>query len=142
MKTNKDIEMLSERMDSIEKLLKMLVVNSLLDEMNNSDGFETEDGEMIVSDDFEELISEYEMTAIKLETLNEYTLVYIKPSNNIKYKSKDYQILNVQLKSIFVQMIPVFCFESLNGMQRKRFVEEDISFYIEDKEIHICSRNV
>lgn len=31
------------------------------------------------------------------------------------------------------EMIPVFKFNALNGMQRKRFIEEGISFCIDEK---------
>ena len=48
--------------------------------------------------------------------------------------------INHNLKKQFEHIVPVFEFKTMNGMQRKRFVEENISFQIKDKEIHICAR--
>lgn len=45
-----------------------------------------------------------------------------------------------EIKGMHERMIPIYQFESINGIQRKRFVEENISFLIYEKEIHICAR--
>lgn len=138
MKSDKNIAILSDRMDSIERLLKMLVANSLLDNLNL---VSSTDEKMVISEDLEEKVRRYEMTVTNIESLNGYMVVYINPSERINYRIKDYLTLNSEIINAFEYTIPVFCFDSLNGMQRKRFVEEDISFSIKEKEIHVCLKN-
>lgn len=143
MDEKKDIELLLERMDSVERLLKLLIVNSILDEANddNKNKLLNNVGGDCSWNELEEVVASYEMIIIRIENFNGCNLVYIEPNKELRYKFMEFYNLNMYIKSEYSKVIPVFCFDTINGMQRKRFVEENISFYIKDKEIHICSRN-
>ena len=49
-------------------------------------------------------------------------------------------LFHIKLNYTLYGTIPVFKFTFLNTRRRKRFMEEDISFCIHEKEIHICAR--
>ena len=139
MKEKITIEEVTSRLDTIENLLKMLVVNSLADELDESTKAKGNEQNEI-SEELKELLTEYDMTADKVELNNGFTLVYISMGNRLKYKTKDFLAVDQQIKGMYERIIPIYQFELINGMQRKRFVEENISFLVYEKETHICAR--
>ncbi len=126
------MEMFEERLDSIEKLLKMLLANSLVDRLDN-EIFLKNNPE--INMEMKELLKKYGMIITDVESKNGFILVYIETDKSLKLN--DYQTLKYKIENNF-RMVPVFTFQSLNGMQRKRFIEENISFCIREKEIYIC----
>lgn len=132
----KDIEY---RLESIEKILKLLVANSLVDDLNRSINYECED-KIEASEELIELLYQYNLTVNKLQVNNGFTFVYILIDENDKYRFKNFIDINNNLKEQFEHIVPIFEFKTLNGMLRKRFVEENISFQIKDKEIHIYAK--
>lgn len=132
----KDIEY---RLESIEKILKLLVANSLVDDLNRSINYECED-KIEASEELIELLYQYNLTVNKLQVNNGFTFVYILIDENNKYRFKNFIDINNNLKEQFEHIVPIFEFKTLNGMLRKRFVEENISFQIKDKEIHIYAK--
>lgn len=138
MKEKYSIKFLDERLESIEKILKILVVNSLADDLEKMNDI----GQKIeLSTELKELLADYGMIVADTEVRNGFTLVYIETKSSVKYKVKDYQFLDWKIKDQFSGLVPIFKFAALNGMQRKRFIEENISFCIDEKEIHICARD-
>lgn len=122
--------------------MKLLVVNSLVDDLKNVKDTEIceEKSELLAR--LKEFLKEYKMVVIDTELRNEFRLVYIETENAVKYKIKDFRVLDEIIKNYFLGVVPIFSFESLNGMQRKCFIEENISFCIKGKEIYICARYV
>lgn len=135
---NKVID-IEHRLENIEKILKMLVVNSLVDDLNRSMNYECED-ELEASEELKELLYKYNLIVNKLQMSNGFTFVYISIDENNKYRLKNFIDINHNLKEHFEHLVPVFEFKTMNGMQRKRFIEENISFQIKDKEIHIYAK--
>lgn len=78
----KDIEY---RLESIEKILKLLVANSLVDDLNRSINYECED-EIEASEELIELLYQYNLTVNKLQVSNGFTFVYISIDENNKYR--------------------------------------------------------
>lgn len=140
MEEKYSIELLTERLDSIEKLLKMLVVNSLADDLNDINNGEPCDNKCELSSELKKFLKDHNLIAVDTRLQNGFTLVYIETEEFVKYRIKDYQTLNCKIKDTFYGTIPVFKFTFLNTRRRKRFMEEDISFCIHEKEIHICAR--
>ena len=75
--------------------------------------------------EMKELLKKYGMIITDVESKNGFILVYIETDKSLKLN--EYQTLKYKIENKF-RMVPVFTFQSLNGMQRKRFIEENISF--------------
>ena len=182
MKEKDSIALLNERLDSIEKILKMLVVNSLVDDINTEidkqekiddvnteidkqekiENINTEIDEQEKNDDSNTendkkiedikakllipfslrwMLIKHEMKLGEVKAEQDITFIFLENEGTRKYKFKDYDELNQKIKEKYQKIVPIFNFNKLNGMQRKRFLEENISFSVQDKEIHICVRD-
>lgn len=65
----------------------------------------------------------------------EKTAVYIKPLQKIGLK--EIRIVKGELDEKFHNLVLVFVLDKVSGTQRKKLLEEKISFYIENKEMYI-----
>lgn len=131
---------IDKRLSSIEEVLKMLVVNSLI---NDIDKERVQQDRYELNEEFNEIVdflSQYKLTIGRTDETNGFTLVYVFTNTKQKFKTKDYLLINQKLVNTFEHVVPVFCFDTLNGMQRKRFIEESISFQITGKETFICAK--
>ena len=131
---------IDKRLSSIEEVLKMLVVNSLI---NDIDKERVQQDRYELNEEFNEIVdflSQYKLTIGRTDETNGFTLVYVFTNPKQKFKTKDYLLINQKLVNTFEHVVPVFCFDTLNGMQRKRFIEESISFQITGKETFICAK--
>lgn len=182
MKEKDSIALLNERLDSIEKILKMLVVNSLVDDINTeidkqekiddvnteidkqkkieninteidqqekNDDSNTENdkkiedikAKLLIPFSLRWMLIKHEMKLGEVKAEQDITFIFLENEGTRKYKFKDYDELNQKIKEKYQKIVPIFNFKKLNGMQRKRFLEENISFSVQDKEIHICVRD-
>ena len=131
---------IDKRLSSIAEVLKMLVVNSLI---NDIDKERVQQDRYELNEEFNEIVdflSQYKLTIGRTDETNGFTLVYVFTNPKQKFKTKDYLLINQKLVNTFEHVVPVFCFDTLNGMQRKRFIEESISFQITGKETFICAK--
>ena len=131
---------IDKRLSSIEEVLKMLVVNSLI---NDIDKERVQQDRYELNEEFNEIVdflSQYKLTIGRTDETNGFTLVYVFTNPKQKFKTKDYLLINQKLVNTFEHVVPVFCFDTLNGMQRKRFIEERVSFQITGKETFICAK--
>lgn len=128
-----EIKELSIRIEDLEKLIKLLLVNNLIDEANcleNNDSLEI-DEKLILA------LEKHNLKIKKQDIIEKAKVLYIIVPNNIGIKYMMY------LKELFRELQndiePVFQFEKLNGMKKKRLIEEKISYIVIDKELHIFS---
>lgn len=135
-----NIKKICERLDSIEDLLKLSLISNILDELD-----------LIGEKDKEKIC--LSMKLLSNETATYLNALEIYEGKHYEYFNKTYIELKVggfisiqDMKGICEwieedtnDIIPIFCFEKLNGMKRKRMLEEKISFMVANKEIHIIS---
>lgn len=134
------IDDIDKRLNGIEKILKMLVVNSLVGDIDK-ERMQLDRNEL--NEEINEIVdflSQYKLTIGRTDETNGFTLVYVFTNTKQKFKRKDYLFINQKLVNTFKHVVLVFCFDTLNGMQRKRFIEESISFQITGKETFICAK--
>lgn len=161
MKEKDSIALLNERLDSIEKILKMLVVNSLVDDINTEidkqeknddvnteidkqekiDSIKASVSQILIPFSLRRLLTKHKMKLGVVKVEQDITFMFLENEGTRKYKFKDYDELNQEIKEKYQKIVPIFNFKKLNGMQRKRFLEENISFSVQDKEIHICVKD-
>lgn len=119
---------LDSRIDSIEELIKLLVVSSVIEQI---DAVQVP----LENENLIDFINDINLNLIKKESFGEYTLVYL--SSDLKIGLKEIRTLNVKLKITFEKVIPVFVVEKLSGIQKKKMTEEKISYLIKNKELHV-----
>ena len=132
MKGNNGISSINERLDSIENILRLLVVNSLTDSLD-SVSFESKETQARVPDELIRILKKNGITCVDSEVRNGSKLIYVETKSD--YKFNDFLKFDYVLKRDY-SIIPVFCSKIINGNRRKRFIEERISFATE-KEIHL-----
>lgn len=137
MKEKVTINDIDKRLNGIEEILKMLVVNSLVDDIDKQ-RMQLDRNEKF--NQIADFLSRYKLIIGKIDETNGFTLVYVFTNTKQKFKTKDYLSISQSLITTFEHVIPVFCFDTLNGMQRKRFIEENLSFQITDKETFIFAK--
>ena len=132
MKGNDDISLIFKRLDSIEEILRLLVVNSLTDSLNTI-SFESRDLQAGLPDELIKVLKKNAITCVNSDVRNGSRLIYVETKSD--YKFNDFFRFHHMLKYDYA-IIPVFCFKQINGNRRKRFIEEQISF-VTEKEIHL-----
>ena len=126
------LENFQGRMDSLEELLKIIAVNSLLEEMNIGVDVYTS----IPCDGLKEIIQEYEISIWKTEFIEEKEIVYLQSDHAWKV-----DLLREIKREIALRcescIIPVFVFEKVYGTQKKRMRQDKISYFIRGNELNI-----
>ncbi len=135
--SNKEIDSLQkhidERLDGIEKLINLSLLTSVMGQMDEAYQFEGKDNQH-----FEEIKDILDKNAFKWEKEEKHgdrTIVYIKSLEQMSIAK--IRMVLILLQDIGQELIPVFQFERIYGNQRKKMLEEHISFYVPDKELHI-----
>ena len=128
-----EIKRVDLHVEELEKLIKLILVNNLIDEatcLENHDKLEI--NENIIS-----ALEKYNLEIGKQDMIEDSKILYVVVSNSIGIKDIMY------LHDLFIEFQPdielVFQFEKINGMQRKRMIQEKISYHVVGKELHIFS---
>lgn len=126
-------EHIDERFDMIEKMVNLSLLSSLIDQMEQNVKNAGEDDSEIVQ--LESILQEHGFEVDKRENYENTTVIYTRGLKQINVP-RVHIAQNIVHDSGIVA-IPVFIFEGLKGNQRKRLMEEHISFYIPGRELHI-----
>lgn len=131
------IEKQNKSIESIEKLLKMMIVNGVLREIEDSifDGYQRVDSEI------EDLLLENGLTVGDFCLINGKMILNIIVPKEIKISVTKVIGIQKACKSRGETYDICFCFKSLHGNQRKRLMEEHISFCIGGSETHVFTEN-
>ena len=127
---------LNDRFDDIEKLLQMLLVNELIEETEQI----IESAEMVVPSELKILMSNFFLKYGELSTINDVQVFITEVPEGTKLKISDYRLFYSKIRSYYPDREPLFIFKTINGMQRKRFMQEEISFGVKGKEIHVFNK--
>lgn len=130
-----ELEKINLNIQNLEKLIKLLLVNNLIDDFSF---IENQDKLQIN----EEIVSELHKNNLEIGKqvkIEDSMIIYIFVSNSIEFKNI------LILRNMFIKFHPnielVFQFEKINGMKRKRMMQEKISYHVIDRELHIFSLN-
>ncbi|WP_044976604.1 hypothetical protein [Ruminococcus sp. HUN007] len=133
-KKSENTTQLSEINDSIkslEQMIKLMLINNVIDQIN----IDNDCSDYNNSNSISELKSSF-TGIISIHESNVFSHKVFIVKTDSKTKINEIKKIYVSLKENGV--CPVFRYEQLNGMKRKRLIEEKISFY-DDKQIMIFS---
>ena len=118
------------RIDELESMMKLLLANALIDEI--------EVAKIIpVNQSVVDLLKHEGLELGQQGELNGIKFYYVNISANDKIPVKDIMRLHDELLAVSEKMIPVFMYEKINGMQKKRLLQEKVSFCVKGKETYI-----
>lgn len=120
------------RIDGLESMVKLLLANDLID------GLEIEKT-TTVDRNVSDLLNHEGLELGQQGEFNGIKFFYVNISANDKIPIKDIIRLHDELLAVSAKMIPVFLYEKINGMQKKRLIQEKISFCVKGKEAYILS---
>lgn len=127
------LEKQNDRIAGIERLLKITLVDNILRDINEISSI----GECGINEEFLEMTSRHGLIAGKLEIQNGIRVQNITVPKGCKISVSKM----IDLRNCFISdakgLVVCFQFESLNGMQRKRLLVEQVSFCVKSREIHI-----
>lgn len=129
------IQKLNVRLDSIEKLLNLLLISSLIEDIESIISL----NDFILNIELKTLISKFGLKFQGIKRINEIKLLAFEIPDNRKISIKDLKHIYLKSKCIYTYIEPVFIYKSINGMHKKRIIQEKISFVVEGKEIHIVN---
>lgn len=129
------IERLNIRIDDIEKLLQLLLINNLLDDAESV----IKTSESSIDSDVSKTILKYGLEPEGFKNINDVEVFIIGVPDKTKITINDLiQICSV-VKSVYPKTEPLFMYKTINGMQRKRILQENISFSVKGRELHVTS---
>lgn len=128
-----EIKKVNLNVGELEKLIKLLLVNSLIDEATSLENQNKPE----VNENIILALKKYNMKIGKLSIIEDFKILYIVVSNSVGIKDIIY-LHDLCIKNQ-LDIEPVFQFKRINGMQRKRMMQEKISYQVIGKELHIFS---
>lgn len=125
-------ENINSKLENLEKLITLSLLNTVMDSIENKE-MDIESTYKI-KNDVKKIISEDGFVQIKIEPFGSKMVIYLKKDQ--KFGIKDMRNLLYKLES-FDEYIVVFMLDKVNGNQRKKLLEEKISYVIEGHEMFI-----
>lgn len=129
------IQKLNLRIDEIEKLIRLLLINNLVDDATGS--FVQTD-EIKIDSKVQESIQRHHMMFDGYESIGEIEVIGIAIPKNVSISIRDLKDVYSVVKETYPNVEPLFKYQTINGMQRKKIFQENMSFSVKGKEIHIC----
>lgn len=140
MKKNQDcldiVERLDKRMDGIENMLKLLLVHHLIDQLPIATGDFSNSSSGTIDLSVFEIIKHYQLLVGDVRYEAGIKILEILIPKNVKVKSNDLKLILKMVKDTESDILPLFLYETINGMQRKSLMADKVSFAT-DKELHI-----
>ena len=127
------LEKQSRRIDNIEQLLKLLLVNNVLSDIDRLHLAE----EYQLDEEIKELILQQGLSIGEFKVQNGIRVLNIDVPVGCKISVRKIIALRRTFVSSYPELVVCFNFIILNGVQRKRLLEELIAFCVKNKEIHI-----
>lgn len=130
------IKKLNLRIDDIEKLLKLLLINDLVEDTDSvlfSNDFN-------LDSDVRKIATQFGLEFEGARSINEIEVLIFGMPDKAKITIKDVKQIYLATKFAYPDVEPVFMYKTINGMQRKRIMQENISFGVEGKELHVINR--
>ena len=130
-KLREEINQLSKNVQGLESMVKLLLVNSLIDSSSSIQLYDNISLPETLQEKMNRLGFE---VGVMNHNFDSQLLTIIVPSS-VKFKEIQY-IFNLFYETV-QEIEPLFQFSKINGMQRKRMLQEEISFHVVGKEIHV-----
>ena len=125
---NQIINHIDYRLDQIEKLITLSLMNDILPQY-------ADDLCVNLSDDIKKIIEDNKFCIVKVEVFSDKIAIYLKTERKVGIKEFK------KLKKIFLEygknVILVFEIDKATIIQKRKFVEEKISYSITGKELFI-----
>ena len=129
----KSLNMVNSKIDNMEKLLRLLLINSLIDD---TEGF-VEKTVNSVEQDVDEMILEYGLEYKGREIINGIEVMIVEIPMNVRISISELKKIRDLLRVQVANGEPVFVYNKINGMQRKSIMQAGISFGVKGKELHV-----
>ena len=126
------LEKQSRRIDNIEQLLKLLLVNNVLSDIDRLHLAE----EYQLDEEIKELILQQGLSIGEFKVQNGIRVLNIDVPVGCKISVRKIIALRRTFVSSYPELVVCFNFITLHGAQRKRLLEEQIAFCVKNKEIH------
>ena len=127
------LEKQSRRIDNIEQLLKLLLVNNVLSDIDRLHLAE----EYQLDEEIKELILQQGLSIGEFKVQNGIRVLNIDVPVGCKISVRKIIALRRTFVSSYPELVVCFNFITLHGAQRKRLLEEQIAFCVKNKEIHL-----
>ena len=124
------LKRIREHVERSEELLKILVANELIDQVDV--GLNKNINEC------EEVCEKNQIIIQKEEEFYDKTLIYIQSKNG--WTTKKIQEIEMKIRQVNEKFIPIFMFERFRGTQRNMLEKKKISYVIVGKEQHIYDK--
>lgn len=134
---NKQIKQLSGQIENMEKLIKLLLVNSLIDEMDITAKEAENEITYVPTKEVKALIQERELEYDGCKMLNGIQAMMLKLPKEKKLSASNVKEMCQLIRDSDSEIEPVFVYENLACQHRKIIVEAGVSFAVEGKELHL-----
>ena len=157
--TNEYVELIQKlnlKIDDVEKMIKLLLINNLIDDVQNvyKSDVEANLKEESVNNSFDDIkntyksaietdseikniVSSNKMKLGKQEQINGINTISINIPLKINVSITGIRQVKNLIKTKYNHIEPVFRYEKINATQRKYVLQEKVSFSVRDKAIHI-----
>ena len=127
------LENINLRTSGIEKLLQLLLVNSLVEDVENIVEISEQPIEDVVSD----IALKYGLQIDGCKKINNIDVIIFQVPREAKVSIKDIKQICFIVEKSHSNLEPVFMYTKINGRKKKSMIQENISFGVKGKELHI-----
>lgn len=121
------------RIDGIEKILQLLLVNNLIDDAATI----VEVSEKCIEKTVSDVILKYGLEFKGNKIINGIEVIMLEVPERIRISIKELKEICFIVKQSASNIEPLFMYSKINGMQRKSIVQAGISFGVKGKELHV-----
>ena len=129
------IQKLNLRIDEIEKLIQLLLINSLVEDAESV----IQKSKIEIDSNVNALITQFGLVLEGFRCINEIEVLSVAIPTKARISIKDIKQIYFIIKSAYPTIEPLFMYQSINGMQRKRIMQEKISFGVKGKELYVTN---
>lgn len=129
----KSFKTINSRIDNIEKLLQLLLINCLIDDAEAVIEVSENLVEAVVGD----IISKYGLEFKGYKIINNIKVIILEIPVKVRVSLKELKKICDLLRQQDPNNEPLFMYNKINGMQRKSIIQAGISFGVKGKELHV-----
>ena len=133
-KTEQALERIKQRLDGIEKMLTMLLMSDVISEY--ADGVCLD-----ITDEVKAILAAHGFEVVRTEPYGDKAAVYVKASEQRERVTlAGVMAVMRKVQERYRNLILVFIMNRVNGNQRKRLLEENISFVVDGEITYISGQ--
>ncbi len=127
------VKKLDSKINDVEKLIQLLLINNLIDDVEDT----IDISKKCIDERVNEKILKNGLEFEGFNKINDIEVITLNIPEGSKITIKTVKQVQIIVNKVYPDAEPLFMYSRMNGMQRKSFLQNNISFGIKGKEIRL-----